>query len=215
MKVKICGITDLTTAIAAVDYGADAIGFVFAESKRKITVAKAKDIITHLPKEVLKVGVFVNESKEKIEEIASTVGLTHVQLHGDETPAFSESLSFPVIKAVGIHDDQSLQEIVNYPCEYVLLDGPKGKYRGGNGLSFDWSSISSKELKGKKVILAGGLHEENVEDAIKLIQPDMVDVSSGVETDGKKDLNKIQTFINKAKGSQTGGTSNEFIYTAE
>ena len=215
MKVKICGITDLTTAIAAIDYGADAIGFVFAESKRKITVAKAKDIITHLPKEVLKVGVFVNETKEKIEEIASTVGLTHVQLHGDETPAFSESLSFPVIKAVSIHDDQSLKEIENYPCEYLLLDGPKGKYRGGNGLSFDWNSISAKDLKEKKVILAGGLHGENVEEAIKLIQPYMVDVSSGVETDGKKDLNKIQTFINKAKGSQTGGTRNEFIYTAE
>ena len=215
MKVKICGITDLTTAIAAIDYGADAIGFVFAESKRKITVTKAKDIITHLPKEVLKVGVFVNESKENIEEIASTVGLTHVQLHGDETPAFSESLSFPVIKAVSIDDNHSLKDIENYPCEYVLLDGPKGKYRGGNGLSFDWNSISAKDLKEKKVILAGGLHGENVEEAIKLIQPYMVDVSSGVESDGKKDLNKIQTFINKAKASHTGGTRNEFIYTAE
>ncbi|MEH7254164.1 phosphoribosylanthranilate isomerase [Neobacillus niacini] len=215
MKVKICGITDLTTAIAAVDYGADAIGFVFAESKRKITVAKAKDIITHLPKEVLKVGVFVNETKEKIEEISSTVGLTHVQLHGDETSAFSKSLSFPVIKAISMDKDLILKEIVAYPCEYVLLDGPKGKYRGGNGLSFDWNSISVKDLKGKKVILAGGLHEENVEEAIKLIQPYMVDVSSGVESDGKKDLTKIQTFINKAKGSLTGGTRNEFIYTAE
>ena len=215
MKVKICGITDLTTAIAAIDYGADAIGFVFAESKRKITVSKAKEIIEHLPKEVLKVGVFVNETKEKIEEIASTAGLTHVQLHGDETHAFSESLSFPVIKAVSIHDDQSLKDIENYPCEYLLLDGPKGKYRGGNGLSFDWNGISAKDLKEKKVILAGGLHRENVEEAIKLIQPYMVDVSSSVETDGKKDLNKIQSFINKAKGSHTGGTKNEFIYTAE
>ncbi|SDL89227.1 phosphoribosylanthranilate isomerase [Bacillus sp. OK048] len=215
MKVKICGITDLTTAIAAIDYGADAIGFVFAESKRKITVPKAKEIISHLPKEVLKVGVFVNETKEKIEEIASTVGLTHVQLHGDETSAFSKSLSFPVIKAISMDKDLILKEIEAYPCEHVLLDGPKGKYRGGNGLSFDWNSISVKDLKGKKVILAGGLQEENVEEAIKLIQPYMVDVSSGVETDGKKDLTKIQTFINKAKGSQTGGTRNEFIYTAE
>jgi phosphoribosylanthranilate isomerase len=215
MKVKICGITDLTTALAAIDYGADAIGFVFAESKRKITVTKAKEIIPHLPKEVLKVGVFVNETKQQIEEIASTTGLTHVQLHGDETSAFSKSLSFPVIKAVSIEEAQNLREIENYPCEYVLLDGPKGKYRGGNGLSFDWNSISATDLKEKKVILAGGLHEENVEEAIKLIQPYMVDVSSGVETDGKKDLDKIQTFINKAKGSHTGGTRNEVIYTAE
>lgn len=215
MKVKICGITDLTTAIAAVDYGADAIGFVFAESKRKISVTKAKDIVAHLPKEVLKIGVFVNETKEKIEEIAASVGLTYVQLHGDETPAFSESLSFPVIKAVSIHDDQSLKAIESYSCEYVLLDGPKGKYRGGNGLSFDWNSFSANDLRDKKVILAGGLHEENVEDAIKLINPFMVDVSSGVETEGKKDLNKIQSFINKAKGSHTGGARNEIIYTAE
>jgi phosphoribosylanthranilate isomerase len=215
MKVKICGITDLTTAIAAIDYGANALGFVFAESKRKISVMKAKDIISHLPKEILKVGVFVNESKEKIEEIASTVGLTHVQLHGDESPSFSESLSYPVIKAISIHDEQSVKAIEHYSCEFVLLDGPKGTYRGGNGLSFDWKSISAKHLAGKKVILAGGLHEENVEESIKLSKPYMVDVSSGVETEGKKDLSKIQTFINKAKGSQTGGARNEIIYTAE
>jgi phosphoribosylanthranilate isomerase len=215
MKVKICGITDLTTAIAAVDYGADALGFVFAESKRKIPEVKAKEIIAHLPKEVLKVGVFVNESKEKIEELAASVGLTHIQLHGDETPAFSESLSYPVIKAISIHDEQSLEAIEVYKCEYVLIDGPKGKYRGGNGLSFDWNSISAEDLKDKNVILAGGLHDENVEEAIKLIKPYMVDVSSGVETEGKKDLNKIQSFIMKAKGSQTGGAHNEFIYTAE
>ncbi|WHX98903.1 phosphoribosylanthranilate isomerase [Neobacillus sp. DY30] len=216
MKVKICGITDLTTALAAIDYGADAIGFVFAESKRRITVTKAKEIIAHLPKDVLKVGVFVNETKEKIEEVAATAGLTHVQLHGDETVSFSESLTFPVIKAVSMEDKQNLKEIEAYPCEYVLLDGPKGKFRGGNGLSFDWKSISAKkDLKGKKVILAGGLHEDNVVEAIKLIQPYMVDVSSGVEIEGKKDLDKIQTFINKAKGSHTGGTRNEFIYTAE
>ncbi|NYE04604.1 phosphoribosylanthranilate isomerase [Bacillus niacini] len=215
MKVKICGITDLTTALAAIDYGADAIGFVFAESKRRISVEKAKDIVTHLPKDILKVGVFVNEVKEKIEEIASCVGLTHVQLHGDETPAFSQSLSLPVIKAISVNDDQSLNAIENHSCEYVLIDGPKGKYGGGNGLAFDWNCISANQIKNKKVILAGGLHEVNVEEAIRLIKPYMVDVSSGVETEGKKDLDKIQSFINKAKGSHTGGTRNEVIYTAE
>jgi phosphoribosylanthranilate isomerase len=215
MKVKICGITDLTTAIAAIDYGADAIGFVFAESKRKISVTKAKEIVSHLPKEIFKVGVFVNESSEKIEQIASSVGLTHVQLHGDESPSFSESLTYPVIKAISIHDENSVDAIEHYSCDFVLLDGPKGVFRGGNGLSFDWKSISAKNLKDTKVILAGGLHEENVEEAIKLIKPYMVDVSSGVETEGKKDLSKIQSFINKAKGSHTGGAKNEIIYTAE
>ncbi|MFP7299963.1 phosphoribosylanthranilate isomerase [Neobacillus niacini] len=215
MKVKICGITDLTTAMAAVDYGADALGFVFAKSKRRITEIKAKEIIGHLPKEVLKVGVFVNESIDRIEEIASSVGLTHVQLHGDETQAISDSLSYPVIKAISIHDKQSIHSGKDFKCEYVLIDGPKGKYRGGNGLSFDWNIVSSKDFQDKKVILAGGLHAENVEEAIKLIHPYMVDVSSGVESDGKKDLDKIQTFIIKAKRSHTGGIKDEFIYTAE
>lgn len=215
MKVKICGITDLTTALAAIDYGADALGFVFAESKRKISVEKAKEIVAHLPKAVLKVGVFVNEGKEMIEDIASSVGLTHVQLHGDETPDFCDSISYPIIKSLSIHGDQSLKRMEEFSCEYVLLDGPKGKYRGGNGLAFDWTCISANEIKNQKVILAGGLHEENVEEAIRLIKPYMVDVSSGVETEGKKDLDKIQSFINKAKGSHTGGTRNEVIYTAE
>jgi phosphoribosylanthranilate isomerase len=215
MKVKICGITDLTTALAAIDYGADAIGFVFAESKRRIPVERAKTIVAHLPKDILKVGVFVNEGKERIEEIASSVGLTHVQLHGDETPEFCDSISYPIIKAISIQGDQSLDRMEKFPCEYVLLDGPKGKYRGGNGLAFDWNCISENRINNKNVILAGGLHEENVEAAISLINPYMVDVSSGVETDGKKDLDKIQSFINKAKGSHTGGAKNEFIYTAE
>ncbi|MFB3163159.1 phosphoribosylanthranilate isomerase [Neobacillus sp. 179-J 1A1 HS] len=215
MKVKICGITDLTTALAAIDYGADAIGFVFAESKRRIPVERAKTIVAHLPKDILKVGVFVNEGKERIEEIASSVGLTHVQLHGDETPEFCDSISYPIIKAISIQGDQSLDRMEEFPCEYVLLDGPKGKFRGGNGLAFDWNCISENRINNKNVILAGGLHEENVEAAISLINPYMVDVSSGVETDGKKDLDKIQSFINKAKGSHTGGAKNEFIYTAE
>jgi phosphoribosylanthranilate isomerase len=199
MKVKICGISNVETAKAAVEYGADAIGFVFAESKRRISVEKAKEIISHLPNEVFKVGVFVNETKDNIEEIASLVGLTHIQLHGDETPALSESLSLPVIKALSISDYECLKAVHEFPCEYILLDGPKGKYRGGNGLSFDWTIINSYDFKDKKIILAGGLHEDNVEVAAKKINPFMVDVSSGVETDGIKDLRKIKSFITTAK----------------
>lgn len=207
MKVKICGITDLTTALTAVYYGADAIGFVFAESKRKITEEQAKSIISQLPNEVFKVGVFVNETKENIDRIAASVGLTHIQLHGDETKEFIESFTLPVIKAVSIHDQESLKPIEEYSCEYILVDGPKGKYRGGNGLSFDWNLLKEAQLYNKKVILAGGLKEDNVEEAISLIKPYMVDVSSGVETEGKKDLKKIESFIEKAKGSLTGGIS--------
>ncbi|WHY90152.1 phosphoribosylanthranilate isomerase [Neobacillus cucumis] len=201
MKVKICGITDVDTALAAVAYGADAIGFVFAESKRKVELEKAKEIIEKLPSEVMKVGVFVNATVEGIEKIANFTGLTHIQLHGDELASLSEGLTLPVIKAASIESDETLEEIKNYPCEYLLLDGPKGKYRGGNGIAFNWKNINLDVLKEKKIILAGGLHQENVEEAIQTIRPDMVDVSSGVETDGKKDLQKIKIFIEKAKGS--------------
>jgi phosphoribosylanthranilate isomerase len=201
MKVKICGITDEAAALAAVDFGADALGFVFAESKRKIDIEKAQNIVSKLPASIMKVGVFVNESKEEIERIASQVGLSHVQVHGDETPEYCRSLTFPVIKAVSIDGLTDLESIENFPCDYLLLDGPKGNYHGGNGLSFDWDLVQNLTLTNKKIILAGGLDPENVQEAIKKANPFMVDVSSGVETDGKKDLQKIKLFINQAKGS--------------
>ncbi|MEH7332197.1 phosphoribosylanthranilate isomerase [Neobacillus drentensis] len=205
MKVKICGISDVETGIAASQLGADAIGFVFAESKRKVSIDKAKEIASFLPKEVFKVGVFVNESKEEIERIASIVGLTHIQLHGDETASFSESLSLPVIKAISFKGNENLATYKNFTSDYLLLDSPKGKYRGGNGTAFNWNEVNLSLINGKRVILAGGLHAGNVEEAIHILQPYMVDVSSGVETDGKKDLQKIKTFIEKVKGSLIGG----------
>jgi phosphoribosylanthranilate isomerase len=199
MKVKICGITDVDAALAAVDSGADAIGFVFAKSKRKIDVVNARDIAAELPNDIMKVGVFVNETKEEIDRIVRVVGLTHVQLHGNESADFSKSLSLSVIKALGIEGKDSLEAIKDYPCEFLLLDGPKGKYQGGNGLSFDWNILNGQDLLGKKVILAGGLNEGNVLEAVRQVRPYMVDISSGVETDGKKDLNKIKRFIDKVK----------------
>ncbi|OLS34372.1 phosphoribosylanthranilate isomerase [Bacillus sp. MRMR6] len=205
MKVKICGITDEGTASAAVAFGADALGFVFAESKRYVEPEIAQAIVAQLPKNVLKVGVFVNETKEKIEEIAERVGLTHIQLHGDESPEFCGSIKLPVIKAMSIEEDDHQLAIETFPCDYILLDGPKGKYRGGNGMAFNWTTVQSRNFQGKKIILAGGLNVENIESAVRLVKPYMVDVSSGVETDGVKDLKKIETFLNKAKASRTGG----------
>jgi phosphoribosylanthranilate isomerase len=204
MKVKICGLTDVETAVAAANYGADAIGFVFAESKRRITLEQAKEIIAHLPKEVWKVGVFVNETREEIESIASAVGLTHIQLHGDETALFSESLSLPVIKSFSFQGNESLEALGEFSSDFILLDSPKGKYRGGNGTAFNWNEVNPKLMNRKKVILAGGLNADNVEAAIKIIKPYMVDVSSGVETEGIKDLRKIKTFIEKAKSIPVG-----------
>ncbi|RTR30985.1 phosphoribosylanthranilate isomerase [Robertmurraya yapensis] len=199
MKVKICGIMDVEAGLYAVENGADALGFVFAESKRKITPELAKEIIKQLPEHVLKVGIFVNEKPEVIMEIANQTGLTDVQLHGDESPEDCEAFSIPVIKALSIGTIADLGKIDQYGCDYVLLDSPKGKYRGGNGVKFDWSLLTGIESNGKKIILAGGLNPENIAEAIGIANPYMVDVSSGVETNGKKDLGKIQTFLARAK----------------
>lgn len=204
MKVKICGVTDVETAVTAAQYGADALGFVFAESKRRVSVAEAQEIICHLPKEIYKVGVFVNETSDAIEKIASTVGLTHIQLHGDEQAAFSALLSLPVIKAISFQGNERLAALANFPSDFILLDSPKGKYRGGNGTVFNWSEVDPHMINRQKIILAGGLHADNVEEAIKIINPFMVDVSSGVETNGKKDLRKIKTFIETAKSTLVG-----------
>lgn len=216
MKVKICGITDVNTAVSCVNYGADAIGFVFAESKRKITPEDAREIVSQLPANIHKVGVFVNETKENIIQLAQFAGLTHIQLHGDETPDFCEALGLPVIKAISADAEEiGISDISKFPCEYFLVDGPKGEYRGGNGIAFDWQKVNSQAFKRKRLILAGGLDEGNVEEAISLVNPYMVDVSSGVETEGVKDLQKIKRFIKKAKGSQTGGIKDENIYTTQ
>lgn len=204
MQVKICGITDVATALGAVQAGADALGFVFARSKRKISPEAAKKIIEALPKTTQKVGIFVNEKKETIEEIAAFTGLTALQLHGDEPPKFCRQFSLPVIKALSIKEKKDLERIDLYPCKYILLDSPRGKYHGGNGVNFDWDMVSGTSFPDKLIILAGGLTEDNVLEAIHKVKPFMVDVSSGVETAGKKDLDKIQRFIQKVKGYREG-----------
>ncbi|EJS64952.1 phosphoribosylanthranilate isomerase [Bacillus wiedmannii] len=200
MKVKICGITDVETAKRACEYGADALGFVFAESKRKITPRLAKEIIQEIPANVLKVGVFVNESVEVIQEIADECGLTHVQLHGDEDNHQIERLNIPSIKALGVTSEEDMKNAQTYEADYILFDSPKEKFHGGNGKKFSWELLAhmSKESR-EKTILAGGLNALNIEEAIRTIQPYMVDVSSGVETEGKKDVEKIKQFIIKAK----------------
>ena len=198
MNVKICGITTLEAAECAVKYGAKAIGFVFAESKRKISPEKAREIIAQLPNDLLKVGVFVNEDKETIEEIVRISGINVIQLHGDETSEYAQSFNLPVIKAFSISSKEDLESVKKDTSEYVLLDSPRGKYHGGNGISFDWRILKNYNFNGKKVILAGGLNQDNVSDAIHLANPYMLDVSSGVETNGKKDLEKIEGFLQSA-----------------
>ncbi|WP_144568479.1 phosphoribosylanthranilate isomerase [Bacillus pseudomycoides] len=200
MKVKICGIIDVETAKKACEYGADAIGFIFAKSKREITPERAKQIIDELPADVMKVGVFVNESVEVIQKIVNDCGLTHVQLHGDEGNHHIGRLNIPSIKAVGVHSSEDIEQSPDYEADFLLFDSPKEKFHGGNGKIFSWKLLDDmpNEIR-KKCILAGGLHIENIKEAIETVKPYMVDVSSGVETDGKKDSEKIKQFIRKAK----------------
>ncbi|MDC3418126.1 phosphoribosylanthranilate isomerase [Aquibacillus salsiterrae] len=203
MKVKICGILTEEAARHAANEGADFIGFVFAESKRKISVEKAKALAGVIPDSVKKVGVFVNEDLATIKAIAREVGLDYIQLHGDETPDFCTEVGLPIIKAFQIRSKEDLDRLSDYQVDYFLLDSPAGKYRGGNGETFDWSLTKHLSDIDGKVILAGGLHAKNVQTAIAEVNPIGVDVSSGVETDGVKDLEKMTAFVTEAKKGDT------------
>ncbi|SNZ04214.1 phosphoribosylanthranilate isomerase [Terribacillus aidingensis] len=202
MIVKICGIQSVDAGLAAAEAGADMIGFVFAESTRQVTADQAAQIGKKLPSHVKKVGVFVNEPIDSLLNIADTAALDYIQLHGDETPAYVKELNKPVMKAFSVSSESDLKRLTAYACDYYLLDSPAEAYRGGNGTPFDWSLASSKTLPREKLFLAGGLHADNVQQAISEVSPAGVDVSSGVETNKQKDSLKIKQFIAAARKGQ-------------
>ncbi len=197
VKVKICGVRSLEEAEAALEAGADALGFNFwPQSPRNISPRAACEIINHLSPVVSTVGVFVNEEANRIIDIASEVGLTAVQLHGDESPEFCGRLgSIKTIKAIRVGQDFDLSVIESYPVSMVLLDSDiRGSY-GGTGQRFDWRiAIEAKRLA--RIILAGGLTTDNVWEAITHVRPAAIDVCSGVEAEpGRKDLDKLRRFM--------------------
>lgn len=196
--VKICGLKTVEHVQAAVQAGADFIGFVFAPSKRRITVEGATQLAAHIPLGVKKVGVFVNEEAEIIKEIARTVPLDYIQYHGDETNDFIQQVGLPAIKAFAVRDMADVEQAATFDVDYYLFDTPGTAYRGGSGQTFDWSLLA--QTRGK-VIVAGGLTPDNVAQAIRTVRPAAVDVSSGVERDGAKDRTLITTFIEQAKGA--------------
>lgn len=198
VRVKICGITCKEDAEAAVRFQADAMGFVFADSPRKVTPVVAKDIISSLPPFIASVGVFVNENEKEVRRIANFCGLSILQFHGDETPSYCNKFS-RVIKAFRIKGREDIEKIREYKVSTWLLDTYcKGK-PGGTGKTFDWS-IASEFAKEGRVILSGGLTPENVARAVRVVLPYAVDVSSGVEEyPGKKDHKKIEEFIRETK----------------
>ncbi len=199
-RIKICGITNLEDALCAVTAGADAIGFVFYEkSPRYVHPEKVGQIVSELPPFVTTVGLFVNADPEIIKQTMRTAKLNVVQLHGDEAPEDCSLSPYPVIKAVRVKDADSLVGIDNYNVSALLLDAWNDQQYGGTGESFDWQL--AKKLTGRlPIILAGGLTPDNVAQAIQVVNPYAVDVSSGVEKfPGRKNHNKIREFIKQVK----------------
>jgi len=198
-KVKICGLKEQQHVQAAVEAGADAIGFVFAPSKRRVTVEQAQQLAKHVPEGILKIGVFVNPSAEELRTAVENVPLDYVQYHGEETPDFIREQGYPAIKALSVRGAKDVQAAVNYDVDYYLFDAPGTDFKGGSGHTFDWTLLEMVGIPREKLILAGGLQAENIEEAVSLVSPFMVDVSSGVETEGIKDIAKINAFIQSVK----------------
>ena len=203
VKVKICGMTNLSDVKVAVDRGVDAVGFIFyKKSPRSVTMQEVREIILELPPFVDSVGVFVNETAEQINKIAEHCKLDRVQLHGDESPAFCKKIRRRVIKAIRIKDIQSLKKLSDYPVSSFLLDTFSEDQYGGTGKVFDWN-LAYPAKKYGPIILAGGLTPINVHQAIQSIQPYGVDVCSGVESQpGIKDHNKMKAFLKNVKAER-------------
>lgn len=198
--VKICGLRTNEHVDVAVQNGADFIGFVFAKSSREVTMEQAASLAAHIPPHVKKVGVFVNETAARIHEIATAVPLDYIQYHGDEPQSFIDEVGLPAIKAFSIKTADDVKAAAAFHVDYYLFDAPGTDFRGGSGHTFDWSLLQHAGIPNDKVIVAGGLHADNVADAIAQVQPFGVDVSSGVETDKQKDSGKIRAFLQAAKG---------------
>jgi phosphoribosylanthranilate isomerase len=195
MKIKICGLTRREDCEAAVELGADFIGFNFyPKSPRCVTPARARAMQAELPETAVAVGVFVNETAERIREVCAEAGLTVAQLHGDEPPGFCAGLGVPVIKAFRVEGAEDLEGIRSCKTWAALIDAKCEGY-GGSGMNVDWELVSLVRAP-LKIFLAGGLTPENVGEAVRTVRPWAVDVASGVESGpGIKDRDKMKRFI--------------------
>ncbi|HPD47266.1 MAG TPA: phosphoribosylanthranilate isomerase [Anaerohalosphaeraceae bacterium] len=201
LKVKICGITNLEDARAAVDAGADMLGFNFyPESPRYLTVEQAIAILDEIPTFVDTVGVFVNPTTEQLKEITSYGFLSWIQLHGDETPEFCDMLNWlrvRSIKAIRVRSAADIEQIDAYRTDAILLDTHNSRLYGGTGEAFDWSLIG--DISTRRIFLAGGITPENVADAAKLGVYG-IDVCSGIESaPGKKDHARMKQLFDNLR----------------
>jgi phosphoribosylanthranilate isomerase len=203
-RVKICGITRVTDALAAAEAGADAIGLVFyPSSPRHVEVEQAQAIMRELPAFVTTVALFVNADASTVAEVVDATGVDLLQFHGDETPEFCAAQRRPWLRAVRMRADIDLEdEAERYAgARGLLLDAYRPGVPGGTGETFEWSRVP--ESLGGRVIVAGGLTPSNVGDAIRALRPVAVDVSGGVEADkGIKDPVKIKTFIDEVRRAE-------------
>ena len=201
--VKICGITNSHDADAAVRIGADALGFVFYQkSPRYVDVDTARKICKTIPGNIMKIGVFVNENRDRLESIYEEGFLDYFQLHGDEDPEYCKNVKGKIIKSFRIKSDfdSSLLRIFG-KCAMFLFDTKTDNKFGGSGNTFDWKLLRALP-RTHPIILAGGLTEKNVGRAIETLRPDMVDVSSSVESSpGIKDHKKVLRFINSCRNT--------------
>lgn len=202
MKVKICGLKKTADVQTVIENGGDMIGFVFAPSKRQVSIKQAQELTKQIPASIKKVGVFVNPTLEEVKTAIAQVPLDLVQLHGEESESLIAQIERPVIKAYKADGDLARFEewLPTTKATYILLDTPGEQFAGGSGKTFDWEKWQHIKLANKKIIIAGGLTPENVRKAEEIFQPYGVDVSSGVETAGEKDPQKIKTFLQNAKG---------------
>ena len=196
MKIKICGITNHQDALLACELGADAVGFIFYKnSKRYIEYDQARKIIIKLPESVLKIGVFVNVEPQLINIISKEIGLTGIQLHGDESNDIVNKIKMPVWKTFRVNDKFDFSVLEEYTNCKIMLDTFSNIEYGGTGNNFDWNIIP-KEIR-ENIILAGGISSSNVIDVYSNIKPAWVDVSSSLEKrPGNKDENKMKIFFN-------------------
>ena len=190
-KVKICGLSTKEAVKTAVSAGADYIGFVFSPSKRQVTLEQAAELAKFIPSHIQKVGVFVSPSRAELLEAVDKVGLDLVQVHGQVADDLFEDLPCASIQAVQVDGNG---HVPNSQADYLLFDAPVA----GSGQTFDWGQLDTTELA-QPFFIAGGLNEDNVARAIQHFSPFAVDVSSGVETDGQKDHEKIRRFIERVK----------------
>jgi phosphoribosylanthranilate isomerase len=202
VRVKICGITNLMDAMSSVGAGCDAIGFVFyKKSPRYIAPEKARKIVRELPKQVIKVGVFVNSKEKEIKDIAKSCSLDILQFHGSESSEFCNKFKdYKIIKAFRVKNSVDLKEISKYKVFAYLFDTFVKSRAGGTGREFDWKLVRHLDSLKRPIFLSGGLTAKNVKQALNIVKPRWVDVSSSVEVSlGKKDNKKIIKFIKTAK----------------